>query len=61
MQVRRVWNERIQAVEMNFLRSACGVQRMDGKSNESVYNRSGMLSKDEGMKRGVEEGVKRNT
>ncbi len=34
---------------------------MDGESNESVYNRSGMSSKGEGMKCGVVEGVKRNT
>ncbi len=27
----------MQAVEMNYLRSACGVSRMDGMSNESVY------------------------
>ncbi len=36
----RVWNERlrsrIQAVEMSYLRGACGVQKMDGESNESV-------------------------
>ncbi len=35
------WNEsqrsRVQAVEMIYLRSACGVSRMDGMSNESVY------------------------
>ncbi len=35
------WNEsqrsRVQAVEMSYLRSACGVSRMDGVSNESVY------------------------
>ncbi len=60
-----VWNERqrsgIQAVEMSYLRSACGVWRMDGESNESVYNRFGMSSKGEGMKHGVVEGVKCNT
>ncbi len=35
------WNEsqrfRVQAVEMSYLRSARGVSRMDGISNESVY------------------------
>ncbi len=35
------WNESLssgtQAVEMNYLRSACGVSRIDGMSNESVY------------------------
>ncbi len=34
------WNEsqrpRVQAVEMSYLRSACGVSRMDGMSNECV-------------------------
>ncbi len=32
----------MQAVEMSYLRSACGVSRMDGVSNESVYKRFGM-------------------
>ncbi len=27
---------------MSYLRSACGVSRMDGVSNESVYERFGM-------------------
>ncbi len=40
------WNEsqrsRVQAVEMNYLRSAFGVSRMDEMSNESVYERFGM-------------------
>ncbi len=34
------WNEsqrfRVQVVEMNYLRSACGVNRMDGMSNDCV-------------------------
>ncbi len=34
------WNEsqrsRVQAVKMNYLRSACGVSRMDGMSHERV-------------------------
>ncbi len=46
---------------MSYLRSACGVQRLDGESYESVYNRFGMTSKGEGMKCGVVEGVKHNT
>jgi len=46
---------------MNYLRTACGVSRLDGESNESVYNRFGMTSKGEGMKCGVVEGVKRST
>ncbi len=40
------WNEsqrsRAQALEMNYLRSACGVNRMAGMSNESVYEHFGM-------------------
>ncbi len=57
------WNEsqrsRMQAVEMSYLRSACGVSRMDGMSNESVYKRFGMCHVGEGKKCGVvEEGKK---
>ena len=41
------WNEgqrsRIQAVEMNYLRGAYSLSRMDGESNEIVYGRSGCL------------------
>ncbi len=40
------WNEsqrsRVQAVEMRYLSSSYGVSRMDGVSNESVYERLGM-------------------
>ena len=40
------WNiaqqSRVRAVEMSYLRSACGVTRWDGLSNESVYERCGM-------------------
>ncbi len=42
------WNEsqmsRVQAVEISYLRSACGVSRMDGVSNESVYEHFGMCN-----------------
>ncbi len=31
-----------QAVEMSYVRSACGVSRMDGMSNENVYEHFGM-------------------
>ncbi len=35
------WNasqrSRVQAVEMSYLRSACGVSRMDGMSNEGLF------------------------
>ncbi len=59
------WNEsqrsRVQAVEMSYLRSACGVSRMDGISNESVYKRFGMCHVGKGKKCGVVEEVKRET
>ncbi len=32
----------MQPVELSYLRSACGVNRMDGVSNESGYERFGM-------------------
>ena len=60
-----VWNERqrsrIRAVEISFLRSACGVSRMDGESNERVYERFDMASRGDGTQCGVVEYVKRNT
>ncbi len=28
--------------EMSYLRGACGLNRMDGESNESVYGKFGM-------------------
>ncbi len=59
------WNEsqrsRVQAVEMSNLRSACGVSRMDGMSNESVYEHFGMCHVGEGKKCGVAEEVTRQT
>jgi len=59
------WNKcqrsNIQAVEMSYLRGCCGVNRMDGESNENVYGRFGMASKGEGMSCGVVEMVKRST
>ncbi len=59
------WNEsqrsRVQAVEICYLRSACGVSIMDGMSNESVYDRPGMRHMDEGKKCGVVEEVKQQT
>ncbi len=30
---------------MSYLRGICGVNRMDGESNENVYRRFGMVSK----------------
>ncbi len=57
----KVKRSRVQAVEMSCLRSACGVSRMDGMSNESVYERVGMCHVGEGKKCGVVEEVKRQT
>ncbi len=51
----------MQAVEISYLRSACGVSRMDGMSNENVYERFGMRHVGEGKKCGVVEEVKRQT
>ncbi len=51
---------KIQAVEMSYLRGGCGVNRMDGESNENVY-RKFMSSRGEGMSCGVVEMVKRST
>ncbi len=55
-----VWNEsqrsRVQAIENSYLRSACGVSRMDGMNNERVYEHFGMCYVSEGKKcRAVEE------
>ncbi len=44
---------------MSYLRGACGVSRMDGMSNESVYERFGMCHVGEGERCGVVEEVKR--
>ncbi len=62
MQAKRAWNEsqksRVQVVEMCYLRSACGLSRMDGMSNASVYVRFGMCHVGEGKKCEVVEEVK---
>ncbi len=52
---------RVCAVEMNYLRGACGVSRWDGLSNRSVYERCGVRERGSGMGCGVVEWVKRNT
>ncbi len=52
---------RVQAVEISYLSSACGVSRMDGMSNESVYEHFGMCHGGEGEKCGVVEEVQRQT
>ncbi len=46
---------------MSYLRGGCGVSRMDGESNESVYGRSGMSSTGKGMSCGVVEVMKHST
>ena len=43
----------IQAAEMSYLSGACGVTRLDGESNESVYNRFGMSYLGRGKECGV--------
>ncbi len=57
----RAQQSRVCAVEMSYLRGACGVTRWDGESNESVYERCGMGSQANGVNCGVVEWVKRNT
>ncbi len=56
------WNESqkssVQAVELSYLRSACGVSRVDGMRNESVYEHFGMCHVGEGKKCEVVEEVK---
>ncbi len=51
----------VQAVEMSYLRSAYGVSRMDGISNESVFECFGMGHVGEGKKCGVAKDVKGQT
>ncbi len=51
----------MQAVEISYLRSACGVSKMGGMSNESVYEHFGMCHVGKGKKCGVVEEVKRQT
>ncbi len=47
---------RVYAVEMSYLRGACGVSRWDGLSNESVYERCGMRRRGSGVGCGVVNG-----
>ncbi len=51
----------MRAVEMSYLRGACGVSRLDGLSNECVYERCGMRGHGSGMGYNVVEWVKRST
>ncbi len=59
------WNgaqqSRVRAVEMSHLRGACGVNRWDGLSNESVYERCGMRWHGSGVGCDVVEWVKGST
>ncbi len=50
---------RVCAVEMSYLRGACGVSRLDGLNN--VYERCGMRGCGSGVQCGVVEWVKRST
>ncbi len=34
---------------MSYLRGGCGVNRMDGESNENVFRKFGMSSRGEGV------------
>ncbi len=43
---------------MSYLKGGCGVNRMDGESNENVYRKFGMSSRGKGMSCGVVEMVK---
>ncbi len=56
----RAQQSRVVAVEMSYLRGACGMTRWDGESNESMYERYGMGSRGNGVNYGVVEWVKRN-
>ncbi len=49
------------AVEMSYMRGACGVSRWDGLSNESVYERCGMRRRGIGVECDVVEWMKRST
>ncbi len=53
------WNgaqqSRVHAVEMSYLRGACGVSRWDGLINESVYERCVMRGRGIGVACGVVE------
>ncbi len=57
----RAQQSRVLAVEMSYLRGACGVTRWEGENNESVYERCGMEACASGVRCGVVEWMKRNT
>ena len=59
------WNRaqqlRVSAVEMSYLRGACGVTRWEDESNESVHERSGMGPFTNRVKCGVVEWMKQSS
>ncbi len=57
----RAQQSRVHAVEMSCLGGACGVNRWDGVSNESVYEKCGMRGRGSGVGCKVVEWVKRST
>ncbi len=50
----------LESRQLSYLRGVCGLNKMDGESNESVYGRFGMSFKREGMNCGVVEVAKHN-
>ncbi len=56
----RAQQSRVCAMEMSYLRGACGVTRWEGESNESMYERCSMGACASRVKCGVVEWVKRN-
>ncbi len=61
MDENRAQQSSVHAVEMRYLRGACGVTRWEGESNENVYERCSMRDCASGIKCRVVEWVKRNT
>ncbi len=55
--VRRMWNaaqqSRIRAVEMSYMRGACGVSRLDAVCNEDKFGRFGLSEAAVGVLRGA--------
>ncbi len=51
----------VRAVEMSYLRGACGVSRWDGQSKTNAYEKCGMRKRGSGVGCGVAEWVKRST
>ncbi len=57
----RVQQSRVRAVEMSYLRGTCRVNKWDGVSNESVYERCSMRGRGSGVQCGVVKWVKKST